>query len=85
MTFYLKIKSFSCTVCLNQLYVNFNRRRPAWTDRILYRVNKDNYEHIKLEVKQLFYTNDENSLISDHRPVISCFEAKVCHLDYLIF
>ncbi|XP_075220545.1 inositol polyphosphate 5-phosphatase K-like isoform X2 [Lycorma delicatula] len=53
------------------------KRRPAWTDRILYRVNKNNYENIILEVKQLMYTSGSNSMNSDHRPVMSRFDLKV--------
>jgi hypothetical protein len=35
-------------------WINFFRRRPAWCDRILYRVNKsNNYENVNLDIQQV--------------------------------
>jgi hypothetical protein len=31
----------------------FFRRRPAWCDRILYRVNSNNYENVNLDIQQV--------------------------------
>lgn len=53
------------------------KRRPAWTDRILYRVNKDAYENVTLSVKQLSYRSYEQHSVSDHKPVTSEMIIKV--------
>lgn len=53
------------------------RRRPAWTDRILFRVNKFAYENIKLDINQLSYDSIEQYTLSDHKPVISELLMKV--------
>ncbi|KAK7578145.1 hypothetical protein V9T40_010350 [Parthenolecanium corni] len=53
------------------------KRRPAWTDRILFRVNKFAYENIKLDVNQLSYDSIEQYTLSDHKPVISELLMKV--------
>ncbi|XKL59403.1 hypothetical protein PGB90_000419 [Kerria lacca] len=53
------------------------KRRPAWTDRILYRVNKFAYENITLDTKQLSYKSYDKYGLSDHKPVVSEFLMKV--------
>ncbi|XP_065201140.1 inositol polyphosphate 5-phosphatase K-like [Planococcus citri] len=53
------------------------KRRPAWTDRILYRVNKFAYENITLDVKQISYKSYDQYLLSDHKPVASEITMKV--------
>lgn len=58
------------------------RRRPAWTDRILYRVNKFAYENITLDVKQLSYKSYDRYSASDHKPVVSELSMKV---NFVIF
>lgn len=45
------------------------KRRPAWCDRILYRVVKDKYPDIELELKQLSYKSHPQYTMSDHKPV----------------
>ena len=49
------------------------RRRPAWTDRILYRVNVHNYEDmgsdIELDFDVLKYEAHPSYTCSDHKPV----------------
>lgn len=56
-----------------------DKRKPAWTDRILFKVNEKNYENVTLKVDLLkdsykchpFYT------LSDHKPVTCDFNIKV--------
>ncbi|KAG8036240.1 hypothetical protein G9C98_004820 [Cotesia typhae] len=45
------------------------KRRPAWTDRILYKVNSDVYEDIKLAATQSSYKSHPDYVVSDHKPV----------------
>ncbi|XP_019878448.1 phosphatidylinositol 4,5-bisphosphate 5-phosphatase A isoform X2 [Aethina tumida] len=53
------------------------KRRPAWCDRILYRVNAKNYENITLNVDQLSYKSHPSYCLSDHKPVSAEFLIKV--------
>ncbi|CAG0888645.1 unnamed protein product [Cyprideis torosa] len=57
------------------------RRRPAWTDRILYKMAaSDLYgERLRLCLQQLYYKSIPALLISDHKPVISRFRLRVFH------
>lgn len=54
------------------------RRRPAWCDRILFKVSHENKTDIKLDAKQTSYRSHPNYSISDHKPVTSEFTIKVC-------
>ncbi|RZC40415.1 phosphatidylinositol 4,5-bisphosphate 5-phosphatase A-like [Asbolus verrucosus] len=54
-----------------------HKRRPAWCDRILYRVNPHNYENVTLKVDQLSYKNHPSYLLSDHKPVTAEFNIKI--------
>lgn len=55
-------------------------RRPAWTDRILYKVNANVYENITLEIEPESYKAIDNYSVSDHKPVVASFTIKVfCH------
>jgi endonuclease/exonuclease/phosphatase family metal-dependent hydrolase len=54
-----------------------HKRRPAWCDRILYRVNPDNYENVTLKVDQLSYRHHPSYLLSDHKPVTAEFNIKI--------
>ena len=47
------------------------RRKPAWTDRIL-RFNRN-----REVITQTDYSNDQQLLVSDHRPVFGDFQLKV--------
>ncbi|XP_075167113.1 phosphatidylinositol 4,5-bisphosphate 5-phosphatase A isoform X1 [Haematobia irritans] len=49
------------------------KRRPAWCDRILYRVEENKYPDIKLELKQLSYRSHPQYTLSDHKPVTAEF------------
>lgn len=49
------------------------KRRPSWTDRILYKVNTDVYDDIKLNAVQLNYKSHSNYVQSDHKPVTGEF------------
>ncbi|XP_055532481.1 phosphatidylinositol 4,5-bisphosphate 5-phosphatase A-like isoform X6 [Wyeomyia smithii] len=53
------------------------KRRPAWTDRILYAVKENNYRNVKLTVEQTSYKSHPSYNISDHKPVTSEFTIKV--------
>ena len=54
---------------------NFSiRRRPSWTDRILYRVNADIYDDIRLSAIQRNYKSHSNYIQSDHKPVTGEFD-----------
>lgn len=53
------------------------KRRPAWTDRILWRVQTDSYTTVKLGVEQLSYKSHPGYNLSDHKPVSSEFLIKV--------
>ncbi|CAH1958312.1 unnamed protein product [Acanthoscelides obtectus] len=54
-----------------------HKRRPAWCDRILYRVNSHNYENVTLKADQLSYKSHPSYTLSDHRPVTAEFVIKV--------
>lgn len=56
--------------------MNF-RRRPAWTDRILYKVRTETFEGINLNADQSSYKSHPNYILSDHKPVTSEFTIKV--------
>ncbi|XP_046992841.1 phosphatidylinositol 4,5-bisphosphate 5-phosphatase A-like [Schistocerca americana] len=53
------------------------KRRPSWTDRILYNVNENAYENMTLEVEQLSYNSFPQYIQSDHKPVKADFLVKV--------
>nr|XP_029710119.1 phosphatidylinositol 4,5-bisphosphate 5-phosphatase A-like isoform X3 [Aedes albopictus] len=53
------------------------KRRPAWTDRILYAVKENTYRNVKLSVEQTSYKSHPSYSISDHKPVTSEFTIKV--------
>ncbi|XP_061509801.1 phosphatidylinositol 4,5-bisphosphate 5-phosphatase A isoform X1 [Anopheles gambiae] len=52
------------------------KRRPAWTDRILYAVNENNYRNVRLTAEQTSYKSHPSYSISDHKPVTSEFTLK---------
>ena len=64
------------------IYWSIRRRRPAWTDRILYRVNKYAYDNITLGVNQINYQSIDRYNLSDHKPVISELEVKVINVTF---
>lgn len=54
------------------------KRRPAWTDRILYGVQPNNKQpNMKLEIEQCAYKSHPGYNISDHKPVTSEFTIKL--------
>ncbi|XP_066595609.1 inositol polyphosphate 5-phosphatase K-like [Prorops nasuta] len=53
------------------------KRKPSWTDRILYKVNEDVYDDIKLKAEQLRYKSFPSYIQSDHKPVIGEFKIKI--------
>lgn len=66
---------------------DFSRRKPAWCDRILYRVNKNNYENVTLDAVQKSYISHSEYVLSDHKPVTADFVIKVMtnSISFLIF
>ncbi|OXU29280.1 hypothetical protein TSAR_009446 [Trichomalopsis sarcophagae] len=50
------------------------KRRPSWTDRILYKVNKDVYEDVSLKAVQYSYKSHPSYVQSDHKPVSAEFD-----------
>lgn len=54
------------------------KRRPSWTDRILYKVNAaDIYEDIEIHIEQHSYKSHPNYSVSDHKPVTGEFDIVV--------
>lgn len=54
------------------------KRRPAWTDRILYKpLSEIDKRDFKLELEQKSYKSHPTYSISDHKPVSSEFTIKV--------
>lgn len=56
---------------------NHQSRKPAWTDRILYRSTHNAYENVTLSLKQISYTSHNEYSLSDHKPVSGLFQTKV--------
>lgn len=56
------------------------RRRPSWTDRILYKVNADVYDDVKLSAVQRNYKSHSSYIQSDHKPVTGEFDVIVRHI-----
>jgi len=59
------------------------KRRPAWTDRILHKANKGNYDKVDLQLENHEYTSHPDIKESDHLPVtanftMSVFSRKLC-------
>ncbi|KAH7957430.1 hypothetical protein HPB52_018910 [Rhipicephalus sanguineus] len=48
----------------------YNQRKPAWTDRILYRFTKNAYENVTLDLKQHRYVSHNLYIQSDHKPLL---------------
>nr|XP_050847948.1 inositol polyphosphate 5-phosphatase K-like isoform X1 [Vespula vulgaris] len=53
------------------------KRRPSWTDRILYKVNADVYDDVTLSALQLNYKSHSNYIQSDHKPVTGEFDIMI--------
>jgi len=53
------------------------KRRPGWTDRILYQVNANAYDNVTLKVEGLSYKSHTHYRASDHRPVTASFQIRV--------
>jgi hypothetical protein len=64
--------------CLRLLLLMFRcRRKPAWTDRILYMTAPF------VGVRQLSYTSHPQITMSDHRPVSADFAVDVSYVTFL--
>ncbi|KAH0952574.1 hypothetical protein HN011_003909 [Eciton burchellii] len=54
------------------------KRKPSWTDRILYKVNSvDIYDDVKLNATQHTYKSHPNYSTSDHKPVTGEFDIAI--------
>ncbi|XP_013183216.1 inositol polyphosphate 5-phosphatase K [Amyelois transitella] len=53
------------------------KRKPSWTDRILYKVIANNYENITLRADLISYNHIPHYTVSDHKPVVAQFNIKV--------
>lgn len=54
------------------------KRRPSWTDRILYKVNAaDIYDDVELNAKQHTYKSHPSYSTSDHKPVTGEFDIAI--------
>lgn len=62
---------------IDRMGYNFSQRKPAWTDRILYRFTKNAYENVTLDLKQHQYVSHDLYIQSDHKPVSAFFTLKV--------
>ncbi|XP_003737088.1 inositol polyphosphate 5-phosphatase K [Galendromus occidentalis] len=58
-------------------YYKLTSRKPAWTDRILYRCTEEAYKSCRLSLKVDDYRSHESYLHSDHKPVSAIFTIKV--------
>ncbi|XP_035440004.1 inositol polyphosphate 5-phosphatase K isoform X2 [Spodoptera frugiperda] len=52
------------------------KRKPSWTDRILYKVNANNYENVTLKAEVVSYNHMAHYTVSDHKPVVAFFNIK---------
>ncbi|RVE51680.1 hypothetical protein evm_003652 [Chilo suppressalis] len=52
------------------------KRKPSWTDRILYKVIANNYENVTLRVDLLSYNHMPHYTVSDHKPVVALYSIK---------
>ncbi|XP_045498376.1 inositol polyphosphate 5-phosphatase K-like isoform X2 [Colias croceus] len=52
------------------------KRKPSWTDRILYKVIANNYENITLRADLISYNHIPHYMVSDHKPVVAQFNIK---------
>ncbi|CAH2048510.1 unnamed protein product, partial [Iphiclides podalirius] len=53
------------------------KRKPSWTDRILYKVIANNYENITLRADVISYNHLPHYIVSDHKPVVAQFFVKI--------
>ncbi|KAL0838987.1 hypothetical protein ABMA28_016984 [Loxostege sticticalis] len=52
------------------------KRKPSWTDRILYKVIANNYENITLRADLVTYNHMPHYTVSDHKPVVALYNVK---------
>ncbi|XP_049873277.1 inositol polyphosphate 5-phosphatase K-like isoform X1 [Pectinophora gossypiella] len=55
------------------------KRKPSWTDRILYKVIANNYENITLRADLISYNHLPHYTVSDHKPVVAQYNIKIRH------
>ncbi|CAH0715695.1 unnamed protein product, partial [Brenthis ino] len=53
------------------------KRKPSWTDRVLYKVIANNYENITLRADLISYNHMAHYMVSDHKPVVAQFNIKI--------
>lgn len=52
------------------------KRKPSWTDRILYKVIPNNYENVTLRADVVSYNHVQHYTVSDHKPVVAQINVK---------
>ncbi|XP_012550986.1 inositol polyphosphate 5-phosphatase K isoform X2 [Bombyx mori] len=52
------------------------KRKPSWTDRVLYKVVANNYENVTLRADLVSYNHMPHYTLSDHKPVVAQFNIK---------
>ncbi|XP_006815736.1 phosphatidylinositol 4,5-bisphosphate 5-phosphatase A-like [Saccoglossus kowalevskii] len=57
----------------NEYNVSGKQRKPAWCDRILWKVNKDRIRHVDLNMELVTYNSIQKVQWSDHLPVYADF------------
>ncbi|KAH9376759.1 hypothetical protein HPB48_010945 [Haemaphysalis longicornis] len=62
---------------IDRMGYNFSHRKPAWTDRVLFRYTKNAYENVTLDLKPHQYVSHDLYIQSDHKPVSAFFTLKV--------
>ena len=58
------------------MYFDLRSRKPAFTDRTLYRFSANNYDNFKIDLKQIEYKSHPQYKQSDHKPVTAVFHLK---------
>ncbi|XP_075977674.1 inositol polyphosphate 5-phosphatase K-like isoform X2 [Anticarsia gemmatalis] len=53
------------------------KRKPSWTDRILYKVSANNYENVTLRAEVVSYNHIPHYTVSDHKPVVAQLNIKI--------
>ena len=69
-----------CLLCI----CSKKQRKPAWTDRVLWKAHKESFDGVELAVTPRLYTALNNYCDSDHKPVIAELSFKVSYVYNMI-
>jgi hypothetical protein len=91
MLFLRRSKNVTCQICyfLKDLFIflsfffSFKQRKPAWCDRILWKIKSDPENLVNFEAKQLSYSSFPLMKMSDHKPVSAEFEVQVSTIIFI--